>query len=403
MNFKGQFKQLSTLLENTRDWWQFGAFHSVTSRWQDQASNFHYQLENARFGHDDFDASKLDVLNELLEKYIPQLTEIDKLTGVESVIRTMQAPSRHWRYQIAGRKWSQITRFSPHVPQHKHLLEWCAGKGHLGRLSASRGAQSLTSLEWDKNLCDKNSQLNQRFNFDDHFCPTQVVPKDVLLGNLDHELTAKSFVIALHACGDLHTELVKQITDHASEGVCLVPCCYNLIESSHYQPLSDEAKQSHLNLSRLDLGLPLREVVTAGRRKQSEQKRERLWRIAFDCWQREIRQVDEYLPLPTIPKKVLKGVFIEFISWACKRKAILSLQQACDSINETQLLDKANQRLPVVAQMEWVQNRFRRGLEIWLLLDQILFLEGKGYQCELIEFCEKEYTPRNLMIKAVRG
>jgi hypothetical protein len=163
--------------------------------------------------------------------------------------------------------------------------------------------------------------------------------------------------------------------------------------------LSSAGQASQLRLSKLDLSLPLRQLVTAGERERREQQQERLWRIAFDCWQRRVRGIDEYLPLPTIPKSILKSDFVDFIRWAADCKSL----DPGASISPDVLLSQAEARLPAIAQMEWVQNQFQRPLEIWLLLDQVLYLERHGYQCELFEFCDRNDTPRNLMIKAVKG
>ncbi|GAB0077101.1 hypothetical protein TOC8171_25030 [Pseudomonas syringae] len=50
---------------------------------------------------------------------------------------------------VPGRKWQQIEAFAAHLDMRDsttHWLDWCAGKGHLGRRLTARG-QSLTCLE----------------------------------------------------------------------------------------------------------------------------------------------------------------------------------------------------------------------------------------------------------------
>ena len=45
---------------------------------------------------------------------------------------------------------------------------------------------------------------------------------------------------------------------------------------------------------------------------------------------------------------------------------------------------------------------FRRPLELWLVLDQALFMVEQGYNVEVGSFCEPSLTPRNLMVLAER-
>ena len=52
--------------------------------------------------------------------------------------------------------------------------------------------------------------------------------------------------------------------------------------------------------------------------------------------------------------------------------------------------------------IELVRHVFRRALEIWLVLDRGLYLQQAGYDVSLSEFCEKQLTPRNVLIQATR-
>lgn len=402
MNSEEKFTKLNSLLEKTRRWWQFGAFHSLESRWQKTEINLHRRLEVARLGYDDFCSSQLEPLKQDLLNFIPELKELEELIDLVRVEKRVSAPSSHWQYKIAGRKWSQISLFAGHIPDCQHLLEWCAGKGHLGRLAATRDAKSLTSIEWQHALCDSNRRLSQRLNIDQHYCSTSVVEQDVLSSEPMSEYTERHFAIALHACGDLHTHLVRVLVKNQGQGLCLSPCCYNLIRTATYQPLSTQATTSSLKLSKLDLSLPLRTVVTAGARGRREQQQEKLWRIAFDNWQRSILNSEEYLPLSTIPKHILKGSFEGFIKWAAEKKQNSQLLENSIEVDSAFWIESAKQRLVSITQMEWVQSHFQRAIEVWLMLDQVLFLEHNAYDCELFEFCGTQTTPRNLMLKAIR-
>ena len=49
---------------------------------------------------------------------------------------------------------------------------------------------------------------------------------------------------------------------------------------------------------------------------------------------------------------------------------------------------------------ELVRHLFRRPLELWVVLDYSMFLEEQGYDVRLGTFCERQLTPRNLLIDA---
>jgi hypothetical protein len=56
-----------------------------------------------------------------------------------------------------------------------------------------------------------------------------------------------------------------------------------------------------------------------------------------------------------------------------------------------------------VMRLSIVRHAFRRSLEVWLVLDLAIFLEGQGYDVQLGSFCARQLTPRNLLISAQRA
>lgn len=93
-----------------------------------------------------------------------------------------------------------------------------------------------------------------------------------------------------------------------------------------------------------------------------------------------------------------QGTFTDFCHWAAERKQLV-LQGPIDF----EALEQAGrQRHLQIRQLELVCQLFRRPLELWLVLDRVLFLEEQGYQVSLHEFCARNLTPRNLLIQAQR-
>ena len=65
-----------------------------------------------------------------------------------------------------------------------------------------------------------------------------------------------------------------------------------------------------------------------------------------------------------------------------------------------QLEQQGWQRLAQVRNLELLPGLFRRPLEVWLLLDRVLFMQEAGYRVRLGQFCPTQLTPRNLLILA---
>ena len=296
---------------------------------------------------------------------------------------------------VPGRKWQQIEAFSRRLnfrTQTHHWLDWCSGKGYLGRRLLQPG-QQLTCLEYDAHLVSAGQALS-----DHHQLPATHVHQDVMAADSRRHLGGDKSVVALHACGDLHVHLLRVASEQGCRHLAVAPCCYNRIQGEQYQPLSTAAQRSALQLSLLDLGLPLSETVTAGARVRHQRDCSMARRLGFDLLQRRQRQRDEYLPTPSLPVAWLAKPFEQYCrDLAEQRELELSINPDWDALEA-----EGWQRLAQVRNLERVRNLFRRPLEMWLVLDRALFLEEHGYAVRLGTFCDYPLTPRNLLLLAER-
>ncbi|UZE18311.1 SAM-dependent methyltransferase [Pseudomonas sp. B21-054] len=319
-----------------------------------------------------------------------ELSAIPELPAAE-----LKAPGHRLNVDVPGRKWQQIEAFASRLhfaTEPSHWLDWCAGKGHLGR-RLLQDAQKLTCLEYDPVLVTSGQQLSQR-----HHLPATHLQQDVLAANAAQAISPEHTPVALHACGDLHVRLMQLASVTGCAQLAVAPCCYNRISTECYQPLSDAAKDSALQLSLEDLGLPLTETVTAGARIRRQRDHSMAWRLGFDLLQRQIRGCDEYLPTPSLPSAWLEKSFAQY----CIDLAALKDLSTVGSPDWAALEQAGHQRLAEVRNLELVRGLFRRPLELWLVLDRALFLIQKGYDVRLGIFCESLLTPRNLMVLAER-
>ncbi len=390
-----RFDRLDHLLGAHSPLWQLRVF-------QQRAPTAQIPLPDLVTALDQLTETELDALEQdpiRLEHWLTPwlgdvLAELNALVRLESLPhRTLYPPAR-FETGIGGRKWTQIQALAAVVPHEpRPLLEWCSGKGHLGRLLALTDRREVTSLELDGTLCDAGRSLARATGAPQHF-----VQADALAEDSARWLPADGQAVALHACGDLHARLIHHWVDSDCHRLTLSPCCYHLIAGQHYAPLSQRARTSALRLERIDLQWAVRERVTGGAGVERQRQTERLWRLAFDEWQRELRGEDRYLPLPAFPKKLLSGTFLAFCQWAATTKHLPVPEQ----VDEVHWFERGQQRLHQVRLAELVGRPFQRPLELWLALDRVLLLEEQGARVELGLFCDRAVTPRNIVIDAER-
>ena len=320
-----------------------------------------------------------------------ELSAVGELPG-----HALETAGHRLNVDVPGRKWQQIEAFGSRLSfasPPTHWLDWCSGKGHLGRRLLSVG-QQLTCVEYDPALVASGQALSQR-----HHLHALHVEQDVLATDAATVLSAHHTPVALHACGDLHVRLMQLASAAGCQQMAIAPCCYNRIDRSEYQALSCAGMRSALQLSLEDLALPMSETVTAGARVRRQRDTSMARRLAFDLLQRQVRGVDEYLPTPSLPSAWLEKPFADY----CRDLAALKELSTIGTPNWQALEAAGWQRLAEVRNLELLRGLFRRPLELWLILDRAIFLAEQGYVVRLGTFCNAPLTPRNFLLLAERA
>ncbi|BBP74211.1 SAM-dependent methyltransferase [Pseudomonas sp. Ost2] len=391
-----RFKALDTFLSAHQHLWRPRPFTHLYLPWENQHPQLATWLRQRSL--DDAETSHNHPEQLAAPAPFPALAaESGALAAVGTLHASALPPANHrLNVDVPGRKWQQIEAFAGRLDfarSPEHWLDWCSGKGHLGRRLLQPG-QQLTCLEYDPALVASGEQLSRH-----HHLPARHVQQDVMAADAGSRLNAGHTPVALHACGDLHVRLMQLASRAGCRQLAIAPCCYNRIGSDHYQALSVAAQASALHLSLDDLALPLSETVTAGARVRRQRDTSMARRLAFDLLQRRLRQSDDYLPTPSLPSAWLDKPFADY----CRDLAALKELSTVGDQDWTQLEAAGWQRLAEVRNLELLRGLFRRPLELWLVLDRALFLEEQGYRVRLGQFCESPLTPRNLMLLAERS
>jgi hypothetical protein len=330
--------------------------------------------------------------------FVPGLADYSELIAVP----VLAAPESSHAAALAevdavdmpGRKREQAGAFAASIrPLAEPILDWCCGKGHLARTLAGQGASSVLGFEWNPELVVDGNRLAQHYGD-----PVTLRQQDVMAEGL--AWPGQVHGVALHACGDLHRQLIRCGSEEQAPRLSFSPCCYHLTEHENY-PLMSEHAQYHagaLSIDRNGLRLAVQETVTAPARVREQTRQVSVWRLGFDALQRELRGVDCYLPVPSHPARLNTGDFRTFCAWAADKKRLaLPL-----TIDWQHWLAEGERRFRQVRRHELLRHLFRRPLELWLVFDYAVFLEERGYRVRLGTFCDRSLTPRNLLLDAVR-
>jgi hypothetical protein len=391
MTLRARFLELQSLLAQHASLWRPSPFHVEHPEWCAQWP----ALAAALGALDDETVEQLGEDTEAcvawLSAYLPALARLDDACRVpELPARSLSACDPHFDSGIPGRKRMQIEAFTRHTPVAvTPVLEWCAGKGHLGRRVALADRVPVTSLEIDPALCADAVRLAARGGTNQ-----RVVCADALDEAARTHVRGHS-VLALHACGELHRSLVRSADRDGAHAYRIAPCCYHLGTDGAYRPLGRDAR---LALDASTLRLAVTETVTAPRHDRTRLARDQAWKLGFVAL-RNTLEGDAQRPFRPVPAAWHADGFEAF----CRRLAARENVALPAHVSWLEWETRGWQRRAAVRRFELVRHAFRRPLELWLVLDIALGLEERGFDVQIGRFCARTLTPRNLLVIAERS
>ncbi|GAB3410532.1 class I SAM-dependent methyltransferase [Flindersiella endophytica] len=325
-----------------------------------------------------------------LAPLLPVVRLLDDLTRLPRLpLRSPPPTSARFDAGVPHRKRAQVEAFAAHTfPARTPLLDWCAGKGHLGRRLAVADRVPVHSLEIDPRLCAEAGRLAGRAGAD------QTVVCADALDELSHEYVEGRSVLALHACGPLHRKLVERAAHAGARSYLISPCCYHSGVSGTYEPF---AAQAALPLDAGAMRLAVTETVTAPSHVRRRLARDQAWKLGFIAL-RDSLEGEAVRTFRPVPARWLAGDFAAFCQALARRENV----KLPSGIDWSHWVAAGERRRAEVRRLELVRHAFRRALELWLGLDLAAGLETAGFDVRVGAFCERSLTPRNLVVRASR-
>ena len=331
-----------------------------------------------------------DAARAFLAPHLPPLAELPALIDLPQRAAAPAPVHRPaWQF-IPGRKAAQIDTFAAAVGAPRApLVEWCAGKGHLGRRFLMAWGGEARALERNAELCREGEALSARAGLAQRFAVADV------LAPASAASLAGAHAIALHACGDLHRHLIDRAGPAGARALDVAPCCYPLGADDIYRP---RGGASALALDRNALRLAVTETVTASPRLAAESERLSAWKLAFVALREAHSPGAPYRTFKPVPAGWTRQGFAFFLqSLAAREKLPLDAKldyAAAEAAGWARHRAARRLQLPRLA--------CRRAIEVWLLHDLALALENAGFEAELHRFCARTLTPRNVIVSARR-
>jgi hypothetical protein len=207
--------------------------------------------------------------------------------------------------------------------------------------------------------------------------------------------------LALHACGNLSSTIVKAFANSTIPGtLIIIPCCYAKFREN-YEWLSPEYKSLGLKLS----STILRSILTQPKGDHDKQ-------IKTYIFKRHTRIIKILICLIankyiSVPDSIMHCNFTNVNNYLQHITQLVqyfgipyndNLQEQIDSLMP-QAIDMINKIEMIESQFV---GRYRRFYELMILEDHVLYLKSKGLKTFMFPYTHVSITPRNICILARR-
>ena len=285
---------------------------------------------------------------------------------------------------IKEKKWKQLVPFLSTIPFNKEgYIDWCCGKGHLGRLLYDLHQCPVLGIEKENALVQWGLSHS---NHDLYCC-------DVLTDPLPDR---KGTMVALHSCGELLTSSIQEIFRLGLTQCVLVPCCYHKIRSQTHKPISRLGLLENLQLSKNELRIPSTFEHHPSQKAKERRRRDMLFRVVIDLILRDLEQQESYSSFPPVPDGWKDLSLSEYVEHVFVREGF-SLPRGVDLSAYEQ---RGKNKLRMIRGLSSLRSMFIRPLEVWINADRALCLQEHGYDVELGLCMPFVVSPRNICIRA---
>ncbi len=313
-----------------------------------------------------------------------------------SALAGQAPPPRLLRHQVPARKWSQIQAFvSVSAPLWRsgttRIVEWCSGKGHLGRLAGWASDLPVLHLDRQKALLAAAERLDRAAGV-----TGTIREADALTAGAWEEFGPGIGALGLHACGALNDALLEEGARRGAAWLIAATCCYHKsqLQDGFYLPRSNTGRRCDLRLDKHQVRLAIYDEVVARPRMRRARRREMAYRAGFDLLHRQATGTDSYASAGPLPPQLFRLPFGEFCA-AVQERTQLELPAAFDA---SQALVAGEEWARRTRALGLIRGVFRRPLEVWLLLDRVCRQEEAGRKVVFGTFCHPCVTPRNLAL-----
>ena len=337
---------------------------------------------------------------EIIEKSIALSTIPKKLS-----CKNLDIPP-HSLNRVSQKKRHELKNLIPVIEKVKsthnirEVIDVGGGVGHLSRILAGYFDLHSTCIDYNKDHLNRGRQNLQKLRAPEqdkiNFVHMDINKTPINEFNrIQNLFNRESFIVGLHSCGPLSVKLIKSIIHHKARGLINFGCCYLKCDPISDINLSKHASEKPLTITSEGLTLATRAHTELSRVDFDNKFRVKHHRYALHLFLYHELGQNKFLSVGDCNLSIYHESFSKYARMKLKQHGFKHdfSDHYLDNFykkNETLL-----KKMFLCNLVRWV---FGRPLELYILLDRVLYLQEHGYQTTINQYFDGKISPRNIGI-----
>ncbi|MCO4792323.1 MAG: methyltransferase [Bacteriovoracaceae bacterium] len=313
-------------------------------------------------------------------------------------------PSWAWNY-VKNKKRHEINQIrgvltNQTQSESLNIVDIGGGVGQLGRILSLYHGLPVTSIDQDAKLQEIGKQRLTKYPKPEGYAELKFIESifdsEVLENNpqLQKVCNESSLILGLHTCGPLAIDHLKVGLKTKSSSLFNFACCYNKLSQTDTN-LSDYSKQNGLILNKFALTLATRGHADMTFEDYLFKKRVKKFRYTLQLLATHFKIDKNLESVGSATPRTYKGDFTEYVLSKLEFAKInhnLTREQIAEFYNRKDITESV-ETMFLANLIRW---QLGRVLELYILLDRVLWLEEKGHKPTLKQYFDEDLSPRNI-------
>ncbi|EQC51480.1 methyltransferase [Bacteriovorax sp. DB6_IX] len=407
MNFKDRFLQISEFLAPYKSMW----VNEIIELYPDGLEAYPREWIELLDTLDDDQLYRLDCLsdyglieNSELGQWMKRMNELCQVQ-LKEIPETENLPD--WAFnKVKGKKRHEILILAEVLKEiqndkaFSHLVDIGGGVGHLARVMAHYKGIECISLDINQEFQELGKKRLEKYPKPPQGRDVKFITHD-FTHELEGEMTKKiftkdSFSLGLHTCGPLAIKHIDCALKNQTRGLLNFGCCYNRLDPESDINISDFAKaHGQEGFNTFTFTLASRGHSSMTKEDFIHKRRVKDYRYALHIYFHDILGIKELIPVGDSHHREYWKDFGEY-ALSKIEKIGMETQWKKEDFDKFFAQDSLQKSLNQLFKANIIRWQLGRTLELYILLDRILYIEQSGKKAQLLQFFSSDLSPRNI-------